>query len=352
MGENTKIEWADHTFNAWIGCSEVGPGCDNCYARAYANRIGQPELWEGERRRTKTWNDPVRWNRQHEAFFAEHGRRQRVFLNSLSDWLDNEVPAEWLADLLLVIMETPNLDWLLLTKRIGNFRKRLEAAKESVLLHHRENYSLLTWIDQWLAGNPPSNVVLMITVVNQDEADRDIIKLLRTPARIRGLSMEPLLGPVGLARWIHRTAGYDFQDPVYMCLKCGASGWGGYFTHSIADTGDYDSGCDCGAGDDKLTEVGNIDWVIVGGEDGPRPMNPDWVRSLRDECADAFVAFMFKQWGAWAQVSPLAGLDAPGRPWHTFGKEIDMWKIGKVKAGRNLDGRMWDQFPEALCQSP
>lgn len=127
MAENSAIEWTDHTFNPWIGCTKVSPGCDHCYAEARMDtRLHRVNWGAGQPRRlTKTWGDPVRWNKAHEAFFAKHGRRQRVFCASLADVFDNEVPENWRIDLFALIEQTPQLDWLLLTKRIGNAAKYL-----------------------------------------------------------------------------------------------------------------------------------------------------------------------------------------------------------------------------------
>lgn len=174
MAENSKIEWCDHTFNPWIGCTKVGPGCDHCYAEQLAtSRLGVPWGPHAERRRTaaSSWQLPRRWNRR----AARAGIRYRVFCASLADVFDKAVPPEWRADLFALIRETPYLDWLLVTKRIGNAAAMIEAA-----------------------GGMPDNVWLGATIVNQAEADRDIPKLLATPAPVRFLSMEPLLGPVNL----------------------------------------------------------------------------------------------------------------------------------------------------------
>src|SRR3546814_7689837 len=180
MSENSKIEWCDHTFHPWEGCQKVGPGCDHCYAEARNARFsgGQAINWGpgAPRRRTSkaNWNKPLAWNRRHAVFFAEHGRRQRVFCSSLADVFDNSVDPQWRRDLFDLIEFTPNLDWLLLTKRIGNVVRMLPT-------------------HDWAAR---SNVWMGITVVNQEEADRDIPKLLALKAHRRFLSMEPLLGPV------------------------------------------------------------------------------------------------------------------------------------------------------------
>nr|WP_290369612.1 DUF5131 family protein [Cupriavidus laharis] len=124
MSQNSKIEWTDHTFNPWSGCTKVSPGCDHCYAEAMMDtRLHQVQWGPGaQRRRTSVanWRKPLQWNRSHAEFFAQHGRRQRVFCASLADVFDNAVDPGWRLDLLQLIADTPNLDWLLLTKRIGN----------------------------------------------------------------------------------------------------------------------------------------------------------------------------------------------------------------------------------------
>ncbi|WP_156438002.1 DUF5131 family protein, partial [Burkholderia sp. BDU5] len=186
MSENSKIEWCDHTFNPWEGCQKVGPGCDHCYAEARNARFGggaAPNWGAGApRRRTSAanWRKPLAWNAAHADFFAEHGRRQRVFCASLADVFDNAVDPAWRRELFDLIELTPNLNWLLLTKRIGNVFEMVARARTH----------------DWLAGR--DNVWLGATIVNQAEADRDIPKLLAVPAPVRFLSMEPLLGPVDL----------------------------------------------------------------------------------------------------------------------------------------------------------
>lgn len=182
MAENSGIEWTDHTFNPWVGCTKVSPACDHCYAEGWAKRTGQSALWAGERRRTSeaNWRDPLRWNRKAEAA----GVRHRVFCASLADVADNKVPAEWRRDLFDLIAETPHLDWLLLTKRPQNIGKMVNyAARQRETLN--PNY-LWPWPNVWLGT----------TVENQEEADRRIPHLLAIPARVLFLSVEPMLGPV------------------------------------------------------------------------------------------------------------------------------------------------------------
>lgn len=299
MSANTKIEWADHTFNPWIGCTKVGPGCDNCYAKAdFDDRKHRVTWGAGQARsRTKTWGDPEKWNKQHLSFGIEHGRKQRVFCSSLADVFDNEVDPQWRRELFDLICDTPFLDWLLLTKRIGNAG------------------GMLPWmLDGKQRGLPYQNVWIGATICNQEEADRDVPKLLAVPAANRFLSIEPLLGPVDL--------GFDLP-------------W----------------------------RTPHVDWVIVGGESGPnaRPMHPDWVRSLRDQCQAAGVPFLFKQWGEFLPASADFGdpsvPDVPesklfwsdGEKWDRFDGQrggVDLVaRVGKKSAGRLLDGREWNGFP-------
>ena len=343
MAADSKIEWCDHTFNPWIGCTKVsttcsgGGGCDNCYAEASTPvrvlRSKGQETWGPHAARVRTspttWAMPRRWNAQAEAFATQHGRRQRVFCASLADVFDNAVDPHWRADLLALIQQTPNLDWLLLTKRIGNVRGML-----TELVHpHDPDLTLLDLM-------PLPNVWLGATITNQAEANRDIPKLLAVPAHRRFLSMEPLLGPVDLET-IYNT---DFGE-------------GQPYLHPLIGRVSDGHGDSCSAP--------SIDWVIVGGESGPnaRPMHPDWARSLRDQCTAAGMPFLFKQWGEhdlsydrdrddpdYRRCASVA--DQPGR-WinlaggHGFNGERVHFarRVGKKAAGRLLDGRTWDEVP-------
>lgn len=294
MAENTEIAWCDSTFNPWIGCTKVGPGCDNCYAEADFDLRKHRAKWGPGNPRSRTsaanWKKPLQWNAKpffecgcghrgtmeelttnaiHSCDLKFKPARRRVFCASLADVFDNEVPAAWRMDLVSLIANTPNLDWLLLTKRIGNVQKMSQ--KDGMLFDVLQR-----------------NVWLGATVCNQEEADRDIPKLLAVPARVRFLSMEPLLGPValGLLGTIPATIAPNYT-----------------LTHE------------------------RLHWVVVGGESGPkaRPMQPAWVRSLRDQCKEASVAFLFKQWGE-----------------HDY-RTI---RMGKRISGRLLDSVLHNDFPE------
>ena len=327
MAENTKIEWTDHTFNPWEGCQRVGPGCDNCYAETRNARFagGQAVNWGpgAPRRRTSAanWNLPRRWNAQAEAFQNQHGRRQRVFCASLADVFDNAVDPQWRADLFTLIHQTPNLDWLLLTKRIGNVTPMM-----AELVHDKDQD--LPWLDMM----PLPNVWIGATIVNQAEADRDIPKLLAVPAHVRFLSMEPLLGAVDLTRIPMSGSGHHEFDPIITA-------------NVLKRAGEY-------------PPLPQVDWVIVGGESGPgaRPLHPDWARSLRDQCDAADVPFMFKQWGQWMPaihegdtvklVFEKGAPHGPDQPeYHEWPDGQGAARVGKKAAGRILDGRTWDGFP-------
>lgn len=350
MAENTKIEWTDHTFNPWIGCTKVSPGCDHCYAENLMDiRMGVAVWGPGNPRvRTKeaNWKMPLRWNAQADAFMAQHGRRQRVFCASLADVFDNEVPVQWRRDLFDLIAATPNLDWLLLTKRIGNAQRL-----------HAEAY--LDSARPW-----PENVWLGATIVDPEEAARDIHKLLAVPARMRFLSMEPLLGAVNLRS-------LEVGEGELDALK--ADTWEQEIDRWRDTDEDWIEQFEDWYGvnlSDGLTGPmhATIDWVIVGGESGPgaRPMHPDWARSLRDQCEAAGVPFLFKQWGEWAPMteSPVhpEATRLPGNlckvshdgvtadhyiAISTDGGRLryELQRVGKKAAGRLLDGRTWDGFP-------
>lgn len=220
MAENSKIEWTDHTFNPWIGCTKVSPACDNCYAEAMMDtRYGRVKWGSGEQRQRTSaayWRQPARWDR--EAWAA--GKRPLVFCASLADVFDNEVDPQWRKDLFCVIRTTKNLTWLLLTKRIGNVRGMVDVI--------------------------PRNVAIGATMSDQEEYDRDRIKLMDVKREFQPAftfaSIEPMLGPVIL----------DKNAP---------------------------------------------DWIICGGESGrgARQMNPDWARNLRDGAARLQRAFFMKQ---------------------------------------------------------
>lgn len=332
--KDSKIEWTDHTFNPWEGCTKVSPGCAHCYAETRNARWhgGKAPNWGpgAPRRRTSeaNWQKPLRWKWEGnicdecgQKSFSDtcvHGncegqtRRQRVFCASLADWLDDEVPLGWLCELLNLIRLTPSLDWQLLTKRPENWSFRINQVgwvlDDKPDTDHCCN-ALRSWLADWMfSRRPPANVWIGTTVEDQQRADERIPTLLEIPARVRFLSCEPLLETVDLSAFIGRSCSLD--DVVTP----------------------YNMG---------------IDWVIAGGESGPgsRPMNPDWARYLRDQCAAAEVSFFFKQWGDWADGHPEGFTERASiteKHWPGGGISV---RCGKKAAGRLLDGRTHDEFP-------
>jgi protein gp37 len=273
LGKSTAIEWTDHTFNPWWGCTKISPACDHCYAEAWDKRTGGSHWGSHANRRTfgdKHWMEPLRWDRA----AAAAGTRRRVFCASMADVFDNAAPEGALDRLWQVVRTTRWLDWQLLTKRPQNIRKMLPP--------------------DW--GRGYGNVWLGTTTENQEEADRRIPHLILVTARVRFLSCEPLLGPILLRPdWFH----------------------------------------------------GNLHWIIAGGESGPRarPSNPEWFRSLRDQCASSGLAFHFKQWGTWRpetgqHVCSTKRIQLEG----ASGVEC-LVHGGKKVSGRELDGRTWDDLP-------
>lgn len=334
MAEKTEISWSDATFNPWWGCIEVSPACDNCYARTWAKFTGY-DVWgtaaETPRRffGDKHWNEPRKWNRDAEAA----GERRRVFCASMADVFEqNDALDVHRHRLWSLILATPNLDWLLLTKRPQNITRMVPKA----------------WLE-W----PPFNVWYGTTVENQHYADQRIPILLAVPAAVRFLSMEPLLGPVNLLNDAAITYG---PEGGYI-----GAGNPSYWLTGRPYAGDLTADRH-GTGFVRPLQIGpKIDWIITGGESGPgsRPAHPDWYRSLRDQCLTAGVAFHYKQWGNWApeyvanskQAAKTALYVIPNgstQPACTGGRPagaVTVQNVGKKSAGRLLDGREWNDFP-------
>lgn len=361
MVKNSNIEWTDHTFNPWIGCQKVSPACKHCYAETQVNRFGGH--FSAIRRITTDayWKQPLRWNREAGLYkwgaerYGKTPRRPRVFCASLADvfekwdghihdsqgevvWheaagetLDMDAIRDRLFDL---IRETPNLDWLLLTKRPENIRDMWPK-------FYDQHGDVIRY--------PMPNVWLGTTVENQEQADKRIPELLkcRDLSPVLFLSCEPLLGKVDLWQWLGCPEDEVIKDnPGSRLLEAGRLAFG-------------------------LTP--QIDWVIAGGESGSnaRPMHPDWARSLRDQCKAAKIAFHFKQWGEYApdcnvnfieyrkridtyklgKCSPdycrfFKGDDLQEIGNGASGNDVTtMFKVGKKAAGRMLDNREWNELP-------
>lgn len=311
MGKNSAIEWTEDTWNPWHGCHKVSQGCKNCYMFRDKARYGQdPNVVV--RSKTK-FHDPLKWPEP-----------RKIFTCSWSDFFIEEADA-WRDEAFAIMALTPQHTYQVLTKRPERMLEYVGTILDSNIddcirtLGHSFDYArievaqALTRFEDGRGILP--NVWLGVSVEDQKTADERIPLLLQTPAAVRWLSMEPLLGPVDIHAWLpDEWSGGARQDAPY-------------------------------------GDTPPIDWAVVGGESGPdaRPMHPDWVRSIRDECTAVNVPFFFKQWGEWY---PLASADEASQArykhadMHEFDDGIRMVTIGKKAAGRLLDGRTWDEMPE------
>jgi protein gp37 len=287
MGDKSTIEWTEATWNPVTGCDTVSPGCDHCYARTLAARLkamGQPRYQNDGDPRTSGPGFAVTLQPDQLGLPLRWHRPRMIFPTSMSDLFHPRVPDDYIARVFAVMAATPRHTYQNLTKRTARQRALLNSRnwRGTVAGHVRKiaPYQGLDEFDRltmgFVRGGSLPNVWLGVSVEDQERADMRVGHLLDTPAWVRWLSMEPLLGPVDLER----------ADPGALC-------------------------------------DGGLDWVVVGGESGPgfRPVDPAWVRDIRDQCAHAYVPFFLKQWGG---IRPKAG-------------------------GRTLDGRTWDELPRAAA---
>ncbi|WP_037616356.1 DUF5131 family protein [Streptomyces aureus] len=373
MATTSKIEWTDATWNIVTGCEKVSPGCDNCYAETFTERFRGTAGHHFETGFDLTLRPerlalPLRWRKP-----------KRVFVNSMSDLFHKDIPDDYLTRAFAVMSLTPQHTYQVLTKRHGRMRSLL-SSREFVAQVDTQREDIqpgcgdFTW--------PLPNVWLGVSVEDQKRADLRIPALLETPAAVRFLSCEPLLGPIDLCGPIVPGRG----RPKLTYWLDGRPGWG------------PDQTDDRGRVFQEMAVGPRIDWVIVGGESGPkaRAMHPGWARTIRDQCAHSGVPFFFKQWGEWGPApfqvrvcDPEVGWlgtdeelvvakadseargathvhtgswsdeDGERRYWlHEIGHKpwslercglpngmaaIRRW--GKGRAGRELDGQVHDAFP-------
>lgn len=353
----TQIEWTHlpgfkgESWNPIVGCSVVSPGCTNCYAMKFANarldgnanapqyagttrRVNGKPVWTGQvgRARDESFTAPLR------------ARKPRCyFVNSMGDLFAENVPDEWIDQVFAVMSLSPQHRFIVLTKRPERMRDYLlrqldrcdgedGIVDDLIAVAELAGVDWREAVDAW----PLPNVWLGVSVEDQARADERIPLLLDTPAAVRFISAEPLLGPVNLNHM-------KFVDTVE------ANGATERGFESALNGRRFDPFAEC---DDEGHP--KLDWVICGGESGPgaRPMHPGWARSLRDQCAAAGVPFFFKQWGEWAASGrfmhdvvlgpgtafhhprfPHVLLSGPASPGRTA-----MFRVGKRASGHLLDG--------------
>lgn len=317
MGENSTIQWTDHTFNPWIGCAKVSPGCAHCYAEELMDtRYGRAK-WgqDGTRVRTsvETWRDPLKWNRS----AGNVGQRARVFCASLADVFEDRPELQpWRADLFRLIDSTPNLDWLLLTKRPENIGRMWHTRS------HVEDGGL-----EWGKSEPTAkrfkrdNVWLGTSIEDQERWDARVPELLRYRdlAAVLFLSAEPLLGKIN-AGWRGQTAA---------CERCSIGIMDAMNPH-------VGGACTCSCHGPR------IDWVIIGGESGrqARPCDVEHIRDLKRQCVDADVRVFIKQLGANCGYTPAVGEWLKGHR-NTSADESGYSGVRRLKDPKGGDPTEW-----------
>lgn len=341
MADTTKIEWTDATWNIINGCSIHTPGCTNCYAMLLAgtrlanhpSRVGLTtptkagSVWNGTVRLYEPWLTlPLEWARPRDIFVCAHGD---LFHDAVTEFMLDQV----FAVMALCAVTGRRHRFQVLTKRSGNMRRYISAlAKRAQHIAVRASklsadaYRSMPAIVELLERGPLPNVWLGVSTEDQRRADERIPDLLATPAAVRWISAEPLLGPIDLTM-LH---------------------WEG-LTNINALTGAHGL---------AVPMKGNgpaLDWVVVGGESGreARAMHPAWAATLREQCAGAGVAFLFKQWGEWAPTgahgegeghSPAFSAQRGARSFF-YPDGVQMGRVGKKVAGRLLDGVQHDGMP-------
>lgn len=369
MADGTKIEWTDATWNVINGCSVVSPGCKHCYAmRLAGTRLRNVESREGLTVDTKAgpvWNgttrfndkvllDPIRWKRPRRIFVCAHG-----------DLFHDSVPDAWIDRVFAVMALAPQHQFQVLTKRADRMRAHLARPMDrrigNIVMDLREAHRNRTgknlgWIDPLTIDGQHvlPNVWLGVSIEDQERAEQRIPDLLATPAAVRWISAEPLLGPIDINPWLSNcyecgaSCGLRLGGPpeIERCTECweecgpdtepaiseGCPKCGGELEFICPDCDHYMVY--------QHPDTPVLDWVVVGGESGPRPMRPDWVRAMRDQCAAAHVPFFFKQWGSYL---PAGQVDANGRLWNpACGSNL---RAVKSLTGRLLDGVTHDGMP-------
>src|SRR3990172_5609559 len=333
MSDRSKIEWCDATWNVVSGCTQVSQGCKNCYAKTLHDRRHKAHL--AGAKLPKQYAEPFSKVQLHpdRMEMPLHWKKpRRIFVNSMSDIFHEDVPDYFIGMVFAIAALAPQHTFMILTKRpdrmetlLSNLGGEFWGTIKINLLRRgyplpADGYSIM----------PLPNVCVGTSVSTQPDADKNIPHVLNTPAAVRFVSCEPLLGPVDLGPYIIKRSWFrPISGPLNPTPSTPLQG------------------------DDQLM----IHWVICGGESGAgaRPMHPGWARSLRDQCQAAHVPFFFKQWGEWLPVSQslhlLAGeiADVPCRTWgdgtEPISNQQHSVRVGKHKAGRLLDGVEWNEFP-------
>jgi protein gp37 len=324
---STKIEWTDEVFNPVTGCTKVSAGCKNCYAERIFPR-GHTGSFSEVLCHLERLDQPLHWRKP-----------RRIFVCSMGDLFHPDVPEEFIDQVFAVMALCPQHTFQVLTKRPermrvyfvnpADVRDRVSGAiidaritpRNALFRGQPSPAGIAEGIRKGWRPIQFPNVWLGVSCENQEAADERIPLLLQTPAAVRFVSVEPMLGPISF-RW----AKWDNWRDVNGCRR--------------RVVNEYDG-------------MRMLDWIICGGESGPnaRPINPDWARSLRDQCQAAVVPFFFKQWGEWREAKD-GDLDLyPKREWDGINDGTIMVRVGKKTAGYLLDGVEYREFPGAFSDS-
>lgn len=349
----TNIEWTDRTWNPIAGCSVISSGCDNCYAMRQAYRIEAMGTvkYQGTTHKNASgrtlWTGKINFDEKALLKPLSWKKPSHIFVNSMSDLFHKNVPDEWIDQVFAVMALCPQHTFQILTKRPERMREYINSKPmDSInsyagLYQHWDKITETAW--------PLQNVWLGVSVEDQETANKRIPFLLDTLSAIRFISAEPLLGSINLNRIHESYTGYDGLHTQSWESRL-------YLHRSKGQTADH------------LDNFPKLDWVVVGGESGPnaRPMHPDWVRSLRDQCQEAEVPYFFKQWGEWAPGECAGGPVTRTEKCATWfnerwdfstmtakqnehlhrDDEPDVYRVGKKKAGHHLDGEVIQQYPK------
>jgi protein gp37 len=321
MADSSKIEWTEATWPVTVGCDHISAGCDHCYAATLTSgRLAHLPEYAGLAEHGR-FNGTVRCLAERLDRPLKWRKPRRIFVCSMSDLFHESVPDEFIAEVFAVMASAQRHTFQVLTKRHGRMRSLLSsldfrsAVRGATVRLLRTGHPDFRAVDEW----PLPNVWLGVSAEDQHWAAIRVHALLATPAAVRWVSAEPLLGPIDLRNL--KTGNGALIDALCGDVK--------------TPDGTIYAAC-----------PGSVSWVVAGGESGAgaRPMHPDWARSLRDQCQDARIAFLFKQWGAhrWVEHSRY---DDATQCWVADG--IEPQRVSKKLAGRELDGRTWDEYPRA-----
>lgn len=336
MADKTTIEWTDASWPVVTGCDHISEGCDNCYAaKLTSGRLKHLPAYAGLAENSR-FNGQVRILEDRLDWPLKWRKGRKIFVSDMADLFHAKVPTDFITDVFAVMALTPQHTFQVLTKRHARLRSLLSdpafwyqvgrkarhrGYSDRRAANHLGDGSNIYDVATWENRRHLPNAWIGVSVETQRWADIRIPVLLDTPAAVRWISAEPLLGPVDLTN----VAGINAVEPDWMGGPTGGTG----APHPL------------------------LDWVVAGGESGPgaRPMHPDWARSLRDQCQAARVPFLFKQWGAWTPTR-FVGIGNQGPRFAYVGEPVDenghravMERVGKKAAGRELDGRTWDEYP-------